>query len=133
MRVAQYMEPADRVQRVCDHPGQIIALQIEITDLKARQFLPQHSDHLEMEGRIRTVTKDLQEGRTRPAVEGTNEQLRDTKLAVTQDAQQSGEEVWGLRVQLANALTLAARAAPAAPQALEDWSQKYPDSPDIVG
>ena len=32
-RVAQYMDPATTVQRICDHPVQIIALHKEITDL----------------------------------------------------------------------------------------------------
>ena len=38
-----------------------------------------------------------------------------------------------MRTQLANALTLAAGAAPAAPQAPEDRGQKFPDSPDFSG
>jgi hypothetical protein len=52
---------------------------------------------------------------------------------MTRDARQSGEEVRGLRTQLANALTLAALAAPAAPQAPEGRGQKFPDSPDFSG
>ena len=52
---------------------------------------------------------------------------------MTQDAQQCGEEARSLRTQLANALTLTARAAPAAPQAPEDRGQKFPDSPDVSG
>jgi hypothetical protein len=52
---------------------------------------------------------------------------------MTQDAQQSGEEIRSVRTQLANASTLAARAAQAAPQALEDKGQKFPDSPDCSG
>jgi len=52
---------------------------------------------------------------------------------MTQDAWQSGEKVRGLRMQLANTLRLAARAAPAAPQTLEDRGQKFPDSPDFSG
>lgn len=52
---------------------------------------------------------------------------------MTQDAQQSGEEVRSLSTQLANALSLAARLAPAAPQALEDRGQKFPDSPGFSG
>jgi len=52
---------------------------------------------------------------------------------MTRGARQSGEEVRGLRTQLANALMLAARAAPAAPQTSEDRGQKFPDSPDFSG
>lgn len=37
-----------------------------------------------------------------------------------------------MRTQLANALMLAARAAPTAPQAMQDRGQKYPDSPDML-
>jgi len=33
-RVARYTEPAAMVQRVCNHPTQIIALQKQITDLQ---------------------------------------------------------------------------------------------------
>jgi hypothetical protein len=39
-RVAQYMEPASTIQRVCAHLAQRILLMKEITDLKSRQFLP---------------------------------------------------------------------------------------------
>lgn len=70
---------------------------------------------------------------TRPVSAGTDEQLREDLLAMTQDAQQSGEEARGLRTQLANALTLAARMSPAASQTPEDRGDKYPDSPDSSG
>jgi hypothetical protein len=39
-RVAQYMEPASTIQRVCAHPAQRNLLLKVITDLKSRQFLP---------------------------------------------------------------------------------------------
>jgi hypothetical protein len=52
---------------------------------------------------------------------------------MTQDTRQSGEEVCSFRTHLANALTLAARAALAAPQALEDRDQMFPDSPGCSG
>jgi hypothetical protein len=45
------------------------------------------------------------------------------------DRLQSGEEVQGLRMQLANALTVAGRTASAPLQAPEDGGQKFPDSP----
>jgi hypothetical protein len=38
-----------------------------------------------------------------------------------------------LRTELTNALTFAARVAPAAPQAPEDRGQKFPGSPDFSG
>jgi hypothetical protein len=52
---------------------------------------------------------------------------------MTYDAQQSEEEVRGLRTQVANALTLAAWAAPAAPHAPEDRGQIIPDCLDLSG
>jgi len=64
---------------------------------------------------------------------GTNEDLQQELDTMTRDARQSGEEVRDLRTQLANALMLAARAAPAAPQAPEDRGQKFLDSPDFSG
>jgi hypothetical protein len=69
----------------------------------------------------------------KPAAPGTTQDLRQDLADMTRDAQDSGEEVRGLRTQLANALTLAARAAPAAPQGPEDRGQKFPDSPDFAG
>jgi len=50
---------------------------------------------------------------------------------MTWDAEQSGEEVGDLQMQLANALMLATGAAPTAPQALEVKRQKFSDSPDL--
>jgi len=133
MRVAQYSQPIREVQRVCEHPQQIIDLQRQITDLQARQFLPPQCDHTEMERQIQTLRDKRDEALRRPPAPGTNEDLRQDLDDMTRDAQQSGEEVRGLRTQLATALMLAARAAPAAPQASEDRGQKFPDSPDFSG
>lgn len=69
-----------------------------------------------MENIIRRLETDLAEPRTRLAADGTDEQLWDNLQAISQVTQQSGEEVSGLMTQIANTLTLAARAAPAAPQ-----------------
>jgi hypothetical protein len=52
---------------------------------------------------------------------------------MTWDARQCGEDVRGLRTQLANAWKLAARAALAAPHAPEDSGQKFPDFSDFSG
>jgi hypothetical protein len=118
---------------VCNHPQQIINLQQQITDLQGRQFLPTQCDHTKMEQQIHTLPNEWDEARKRPGAPGTDEELRQELADVTQDPQQSGEEVRGLRMQLANALMLATRAAPAAPQAPEDRDQKFPDSPDCSG
>jgi len=131
--VAQYFQPIRDVQIVCDHPQQIIHLQRQITELQTRQFLPPQCDHTELEQQIRTLRSEWDEARRRPAALGTDEDLRQELADMTQDAQQSGEEVRSLRTQLANALMLAAIAAPAAPQAPEDRGQKFPDSPDFSG
>jgi hypothetical protein len=86
-----------------------------------------------MDTQIQTLRNERDVARRRPAAPGTDENLRQELAAMTQDAQQSGEEVRSLRMQLANALMLAARAAPAAPQAPEDRGQMFPDSPDFSG
>jgi hypothetical protein len=127
-RVVQYTEPASTIQRVCDHPAQILGLQKEIADLKSRQFLPPQCDHTEMENHILTLRNKWDETRQRPAAPGTDEDLQQELVDMTRDAQDSGEEARGLKTQLANALMLAARAALAAPQAPEDRGQKFPDS-----
>jgi len=131
MRVAQYSQPIREVQRICEHPQQIIDLQRQITDLQARRFLPPQCDHTELEQQIQTLRNERDEALRRPPAPGTNEDLQQELEDMTRDARQSGEEVRGLRTQLANALMLAARAAPTAPQAPEDRGQKFPDSPDF--
>jgi hypothetical protein len=133
MRVAQYSEPIREVQMVCDHPQQIIDLQRQITDLQTKQFLPPQCDHTGLEQQIQTLRDEWDEALRRPVAPGTNEDLQQELDDMTRDAQQSGEEVRDLRTQLANALTLAARAVPAAPQTLEDRGKKFPDSPDLAG
>ena len=62
-----------------------------------------------------------------------DEEHQQELVDMTQNAQQSGEEVHSLRMQLANALMLAARVALATPQAPEVRCQKFPDSPVISG
>jgi hypothetical protein len=131
--VAQYTEPASTIKRLCDYLAQNIGLQKEITDLKSQRFLPPQCDHTEIENQIQTLRNERDEARRRPAAPGTDEDLCQDLADMTRDAQDSGEEVRSLRTQLANALTLAARAAPAAPQALDDRGQKFPDSPDFSG
>ena len=64
---------------------------------------------------------------------GTDEDLPQELDDMTRDARQSGEEVQALRMQLANALSLAAWAVLVPPQQLEHRGQKFPDSPDFSG
>jgi hypothetical protein len=133
MRVAQYSQPIREVQMVCKHPQQIIDLQRQITDLQTRQFLPPDCDHTVFEQQIQVLRNVRDEGLRREVALGTSEELQQELDDMTRDARQSGEEVHDLRTQLANALMLAARAAPAAPQPPEDRGQKFPDSPDFSG
>jgi hypothetical protein len=118
---------------VCKRPQQIIDLQRQIKDLQTKQFLPPQCDHTRLEQQIQTLRDERDEALRRSTVPGTSEELQQEQDDMTQDARQSGDEVRGLRTQLANALTLAARVAPAAPQTPEHRRQKFPDSPDISG
>jgi cell division septum initiation protein DivIVA len=129
--VAQYTERASTVQRVCDHQAQIITLQKEVPDLKSKQFLPLQCNNAEIESRIQTLTAQRDDHLMRPAAPGTDEELQQELEDMTQDAGQSGEEVRSLRTQFANALTLAAKAAPAALQAPDDRGPNFPDSPEF--
>jgi len=132
-RVAQYTGSASLVLSVSDHTAQIITLQMQITVLQAQQFLPPQCDHTEIETRIIVLTTECDEARRRPAAPGTKEELQEKLAMKTRDTQQSGQEVCGLITQLALALTLAARVAPAAPQGAADRDQEFPDSPDFSG
>jgi len=120
MRVAQYSQPIREVEMMCDHPQQIIDLHWQITDLQTKQFLPLQCEHCEMEQQIQTLMNQWDEARRILAAAGTDEVLPEELAELTRDGQRSGEEVRGLRMQLVNTLTLAARAAPAAPQDPED-------------
>jgi hypothetical protein len=120
MRVARYSQPIREVQMICEHPQQIIDLQRKITDLQMKQFLPLQCHHTELEQQIPTLRNEWDEALKRPIAPGTSVELQQELDDMTRDARQSREEVHGLRMQLANALTLAAIAAQAAPQAQED-------------
>ena len=74
-RVAQYTEPAAILQRVCDHPTQIIGLQTQITDLQTHQFLPPECDHSTFEQLLDTMRQELEEARRIPRTVGTDEDL----------------------------------------------------------
>lgn len=129
--VALYMEPAELIQMVCNHPEEIIKLQKGIRDLTAQHFLPPTRDQTKMENRFRGLENVLANARKGPAAPGTGEDIREELAMMTRDAHRSGKEVCCLMVQLANVLTLAVRAAPAAPQPPEDRGQKFPVSPDF--
>ena len=132
-RVAQYTEPKAMVQMVCDHAAQIIALQKQITDLQTRQFLPPECNHLMFKQQLETLSQELEEARRIPRTAGTDEDLRQELDDMARDTRHSGEEVRALRMQVANALSSAARVAPNPPQQPEDRGEKFPDSPDFSG
>jgi len=115
-RVAQYTEPAAIVQRVCDHPTQIISLQKQITDLHTHQVLPPECDRLTFEQQLETLRQESEEARRIQRTVGTDEDLWQEQDDTTRDAGQLGEEVRAVRTLLANAVSLAARVTPTPPQ-----------------
>jgi len=133
MRIAQYSQPVRTIQAVCDHPAQIIGLQTQITDLQATRFLPASWDHTTFEQQIQQLRNELDEARKTPRTVETNKDLRREFDDMTRDAREASADATSLRTQLANALSLAAQAAPPAPQQPEDRGQKFPDSLHISG
>ena len=75
-RKAEYTKPTDMVHRVCAHLAQIIALQKQIMDLHAQQFLTSESDRSMFERQAETLRKDLEEVRRVARVARRNEELR---------------------------------------------------------
>jgi len=73
--VAQYTKLASMVQRVCDYPVQIIALQVEIMNLKVQIIFLPKCDHTELENRVRTLINECDKESQRSAALGTNEVL----------------------------------------------------------
>ena len=92
-RVAQSTECTAMVQRVCDHPAQIIASQMQITDLQSQHFLPPDCDHSTFEQQLETLRQGLEDCRRTPRTVGTDENPRQDLDHMTQDAIQWGEEV----------------------------------------
>jgi hypothetical protein len=133
-RVAQYSQPVREIQQVCNHPAEIADLRNQVTILRAQtQPAPLVCDHTNYETQLETLRNDLEVARRTPRTAGTDEDLRRELDDMTRDAREASEESRNLRTQLANALSLAARAAPPAPQQQEDRGQKFPDSPDFSG
>lgn len=132
-RVEEYTNPVSIVHRVCDHLEQIITSQKQITELQAQQFLPPQCDHTKIETTIQILPTELDRARKTTQAPGTDEERQEELAVMTRDAQQSGEEVPSLRIQLANGHMSAARAAPAACQVPEDGDQKFHHSPVISG
>jgi len=77
--VAWYTEHGSIVQRVCNHPAQIIALQKQITNRHAQRYLPPQCDHTEMKTRIQVLMTEQVEARSRPAIPGADEEQHQQK------------------------------------------------------
>jgi len=73
--VALYTKHAAMVQRVCDHPAQMFALQKQITHLQTQQFLPPDCDHSTFEQQLETLMKELEEARRTLRMVGMDEDL----------------------------------------------------------
>jgi hypothetical protein len=133
-RVAQYSQPVREIQQVCNHPAEIADLQNQITILRAQtRPHPLECDHTGYETQLTTLRNELEVARRTPRTAGTDEEVRRELDDMTRDAREASEESRNLRTQLANALSLAVRAAPPAPHQPEDRGQKFPDSPDFSG
>jgi len=133
-RVAQYSQPVREIQQVCSHPAEIADLRNQITILQAQTRPPPlMCDHTDYETQLTTLWNELEVARQTPRTAGTDEDLRRELDDMTRDACEASEESRNLRTQLANGLSLAARAAPPAPHQPEDRGQKFPDSPDFSG
>ena len=76
VRIAQYSQPVRTIQAVCDHPNQIVALQKQITNLQAKDFLPPSCDHTTFERQIQQLRTELDEARKNPRTVGTDEDLQ---------------------------------------------------------
>jgi len=133
-RVAQYSQPVWEIQRVCIHPAEIADLQNQITIFRAQvQPAPPAYDHTDYETQLATLRNELEVARQTPRVEGTDDDIGQELDDMTRDAREANAEAVSLRTQLANALSLAAWAAPTPPQGQEDRGQKFPNSPDFSG
>src|SRR5882757_10418798 len=124
-RVAQYSQPLREIQQVCNHPAEIADLQNQITILRAQtQPPPLVCDHTDYEMQLTTLRNELEVARRTPRTAGTDEDVRRELDDMTRDAREAREESQNLRTQLANALSLAVRAAPPAPHQPEHRGQK---------
>jgi len=89
-------------------------------DQHSQQFRLPQCDQTEWEEQIWSLRDERDEASRRPITTGTDKKLLEELAVMTLDAAQSGQEVEGLRMQLANDFTFVARVAPAAPQELRD-------------
>jgi len=133
-RVAQYSQPVREIQQVCSHPVEFTDLRNQITILRARAEPPPIvCDHTDYDTQLATLRNELEVARQTPRVVGTDDDIRQVLDDMTRDAREANVEAVSLRTQLANALSLAVRAAPTPPQEQEDRGQKFPDSLDFSG
>jgi len=86
-----------------------------------------------METRIQDLMTQQDKATRRHAAPWPDEELWEKWATMTRNTQHSAQEVRGLRMQSANASTLAARVAPAATQAPKERGDKFSNSPDFSG
>jgi hypothetical protein len=133
-RVAQYSQPVWEIQQVSNHPAEISDLRNQITIFRARTEPPPIvCDLTDNETQLATLRNQLEEARRTPRVEGTVDKIRQELDDITRDAREANAKALNLRTQLANALSIAVRAALTPPQGQVDRGQKFPDSPDFSG
>jgi hypothetical protein len=112
-RVAQYSQPVREIQQVCNHPSEMADLRNQITILHAQaqptQLVCDHTDYVVQ---LTNLRNDLEVARRTPRVAGMDADIRQELDDMTKDAREASAEAVSLRTQSANALSLAARAAP---------------------
>ena len=69
--VAQYTEPADLIQRVCNHQAEIIALSKDNRDLKVQLFQPPTCNQAVIWSLMKGLENDSAEVWRRPAIDAT--------------------------------------------------------------
>jgi hypothetical protein len=120
-RVAQYSQPVWEIQQVCSQPAEIADLRNQITILRAQvQPAPLVCDHTDYEAQLTTLRNNLEMARRTPRMAGTDENIRRELDDMTRVAKEASAETVNLRMQLANALSLAARVATIPPQQQEE-------------
>ena len=119
---------------MCSHPAEIIDLRNQITILRAQtQPPPLVCNHTNYETQLTTLRNELEVARQTPRTAGTDEELRRELDDMTRDAREATEEGRNLTMQLANALSLAARVAPPAPPNLRTEDRSFPTPRTIQG
>ena len=73
------------VQTVCDHAGQVLTLQKDMTAWRAQHFLPSDCDHSEVDGWVQNLENELATAKCRLTAQGASEELQADLATMTQD------------------------------------------------